>query len=78
MTKQEKIWEEMVGWMCSRAYGGTFLTRVDAEREVKMLLDYLKSESVKFVGELPSIMDGKGEVMSALEYKKKLVIEELI
>ncbi len=41
---------------------------------------YLKSQGMVLKGELPSIWDGKGEVMSALEYKKKLVgyYEEII
>ena len=64
MTKQEKLLKGILSITMSRPM-------------TYQLLNYLKSHGVKFV-ELPSIWNGKGEVMSALEYKKKLIIEEII
>lgn len=72
MTKQEKIREGMETILRMKE-----MTKVTRDAILEFQLKFLKSEGVKFV-ELPSIWDGKGEVMSALEYKKKLVIEELI
>ena len=75
MTRQEKIWKGMEHILKIKE-----MKKATRDAILEQQLKYLKSEGMVLKGELPSIWDGKGEVMSALEYKKKLAgyYEEII
>ena len=75
MTRQEKIWKGMEHILKIKE-----MKKATRDAILEQQFRYLKSEGMVLKRELPSVWDGKGEVMSALEYKKKLVgyYEEII
>ena len=69
MATREEIREEV-----GEIYVNNCRVGMDANEFSEELFNYLHSQDVVIIKnrKLPSIFDGKGEAMSALEYKKKL------
>lgn len=82
MSRQEKIREGLTLLMseCYSKEGSACRLHpvFQPQKFLNKMFPYLHSEGARIVGELPSIFNGKGEVMSAMAYKKKLVFESLM
>ena len=77
MTKQEKIQkgiDNILHNCYSKDLSACSLHKIfQPVKGRNELLKYLHSQGVGIKGELPSIFDANEDVISALEYKKKLV-----